>query len=105
MRLAALLSVVVALPVAAQAPSNLLADIERRVPTVTDSVVAWRRDIHQHPELSYQETRTAALVAAHLKALGLEVQTGVGGNGLPEAQAGAVSAKRDPRTVPVSWDP
>ena len=34
-------------------------------------VIAWRRDIHQHPELSYHETRTAALAARHLSALGL----------------------------------
>jgi amidohydrolase len=36
-------------------------------------VVAWRRDIHEHPELSNREVRTSALVAAHLKSLGLEV--------------------------------
>ena len=36
-------------------------------------VIAWRRDIHQHPELSYHETRTAALAARHLSALGYEV--------------------------------
>ncbi|MDO7850360.1 amidohydrolase [Hymenobacter sp. CA1UV-4] len=45
-------------------------------------VIAWRRDIHEHPELGNQETRTAALVAAHLKKLGLEVQTGVGRTGV-----------------------
>jgi amidohydrolase len=36
-------------------------------------VIAWRRDIHEHPELSNREVRTSALVAAHLKSLGLEV--------------------------------
>lgn len=36
-------------------------------------VIAWRRDLHEHPELSNRETRTSALVAAHLKSLGLEV--------------------------------
>jgi amidohydrolase len=36
-------------------------------------VVAWRRDIHEHPELSNREVRTSALVAAHLKSLGLEI--------------------------------
>ena len=45
-------------------------------------VIAWRRDIHEHPELGNEETRTAALVAAHLKKLGLDVQTGVGRTGV-----------------------
>ena len=45
-------------------------------------VIAWRRDVHEHPELGNQETRTAALVAAHLKKLGFEVQTGVGRTGV-----------------------
>ena len=45
-------------------------------------VIAWRRDIHQNPELSYQETRTAALVAKHLTALGYEVKTGVAETGV-----------------------
>src|SRR5690606_29314591 len=40
-------------------------------------VVEWRRDIHQHPELGNRETRTAALVAAHLRSLGLEPRTGI----------------------------
>jgi amidohydrolase len=45
-------------------------------PLVADEqakVVAWRRDIHEHPELSNREVRTSKLVAAHLKSLGLEV--------------------------------
>ena len=47
-----------------------------------DKVIAWRRDIHQNPELSYHETRTAALVAKHLGTLGYEVTTGVGDTGV-----------------------
>jgi len=47
-----------------------------------DKVIAWRRDIHQNPELAYTETRTAALVAKHLTALGYEVKTGVGVTGV-----------------------
>lgn len=49
---------------------------------IEDKVIAWRRDIHQNPELSYQETRTAALAAEHLRKLGIEVKTGVGITGV-----------------------
>ncbi|NOX61045.1 MAG: amidohydrolase [Chloroflexi bacterium] len=45
-------------------------------------LVAWRRDFHQHPELSFQEFRTAEIVARHLDALGAEVTTGVGKTGV-----------------------
>ena len=57
----------------------LAAEIDRRTAAIADKVTAWRHDIHQHPELGYAEKRTAALVAAHLKALGMEVQENVGG--------------------------
>ena len=57
-------------------------DIDRRIALVTSKVVAWRRDIHEHPELSGEEVRTSALVAAHLRALGLDVKTDVGGHGV-----------------------
>ena len=43
---------------------------------------AWRRDLHRHPELAFQEYRTAGLVAEHLHSLGLEVQAAVGGTGV-----------------------
>jgi amidohydrolase len=63
-------------------PARLHAEIDRRTEAVLPKVVAWRRDLHQHPELSSFETRTAALVAEHLRALGMEVRTGVGGTGV-----------------------
>lgn len=44
--------------------------------------IAFRRDLHQHPELSGEESRTAGLLARQLTALGLEVRTGVGGHGV-----------------------
>jgi amidohydrolase len=45
-------------------------------------LVSWRRDIHQHPELAFRETRTADLVAQALHELGLEVRTGVARTGV-----------------------
>ena len=42
----------------------------------------WRRDFHAHPELAYQESRTAELAAAHLRSCGYEVSTGVGQTGV-----------------------
>jgi len=49
---------------------------------LADQLVAWRRDIHMHPELSFQENRTARLVAEELEAMGIEAQTGVGKTGV-----------------------
>src|SRR5689334_21092032 len=45
-------------------------------------LVATRRDLHQHPELGFEEQRTSALVAARLKALGYTVTTGVARTGV-----------------------
>jgi len=58
-------------------------------------VVADRRDIHQNPELGYNEKRTAALVAARLTDLGLTVRTGVGGTGV----VGILKGGRPGKTV------
>ncbi len=51
------------------------------VSRITPVLIEIRRDIHCHPELSMEETRTAALVSAYLQKLGLEVRTGIGGTG------------------------
>jgi len=47
-----------------------------------EQIVSWRRDIHQHPELGFEETRTARLVAEEMRNLGLEVEVGVGKTGV-----------------------
>ena len=52
-------------------------------------IVALRRDFHQHPELGYEEIRTSDIVAKRLRALGLEVQTGVGVTGVIGVLKGA----------------
>jgi len=70
-------------------------------------VIAWRRDFHQYPELSNRENRTAAAVASHLRALGLNVQTGVAHTGvvglLDSGKPGPVIALRaDMDALPVA---
>ncbi len=80
--------------VSAQAPGRLAAEVDRLAAAVMPQVVTWRRDIHQHPELSNREFRTAALVAEHLRSLGLEVRTEV-------AHTGVVGVLRGGRPGPV----
>ena len=58
--------------------------MRKRAKAVEEKLIAWRRDIHQHPELGDQETRTSQLVAEHLRGLGLEVRTGVASERLPK---------------------
>ncbi len=48
--------------------------INQKSDALKDQVIAWRRDFHEHPELGNQEFRTAGIIAAHLKSLGLDVQ-------------------------------
>jgi amidohydrolase len=56
----------------------LIAAIE----SLKDEMTAWRRDIHAHPELGFQETRTSDLVAQKLESFGVEVHRGVGRTGV-----------------------
>jgi amidohydrolase len=49
---------------------------------LSPQIVTWRRDFHMHPELGFQETRTAGVVARHLKEWGYQVRTGVGKTGV-----------------------
>lgn len=104
----AVLALISAAPVlAAQSPTSLEAEIKRRTLAVTPQVVAWRRDIHEHPELGNRETRTAALVAAHLRSLGLEVRTGVATTGVVGILRGgkpgpAIALRADMDALPVT---
>jgi amidohydrolase len=83
------------LPLCAPAQAQSLPqEIDARAAAILPKVVAWRRDIHQHPELSNRETRTAKLVADHLTSLGLEVRTGV-------AHTGVVGVLRGGKPGPV----
>lgn len=81
----------VLLAAAFPAHAEVTFDIDSRIETVTPRVVAWRRDIHQNPELGNQEFRTAKLVATHLKRLGFdEVRTGIAHTGV----VGVLKGKR-----------
>jgi amidohydrolase len=61
---------------------SLAADVTSKIDAVMPKVVEWRRDFHQHPELSNQEFRTAKIVADHLRSLGMEVETEVAHTGV-----------------------
>ena len=63
-------------------------------------MTAWRRDIHAHPELGFQETRTADIVAAKLKAWGIEVHRGLGKTGV----VGVLRVGKSPRTIGLRAD-
>ncbi|MCZ6888285.1 MAG: amidohydrolase [Gammaproteobacteria bacterium] len=83
-----------------QVSADLASDIDALAESIEDRVIDWRRDIHQHPELSNREFRTAALVAKHLEALGLEVRTGVAHTGV----VGILRGGRNGRVVALRAD-
>ena len=66
----------------ADSAPQLRSQLAEEVSAVAADVISWRRDIHEHPELSNREFRTSKLVADHLKSLGMEVQTGVAHTGV-----------------------
>lgn len=88
--------------------SSLHGAIETAAAALQDQVIAWRRDLHQHPELGNRETRTAGIVAAHLQSLGLdEVRTGVAHTGVVGLLKGAlpgpvVALRADMDALPVA---
>jgi len=65
------------------------ADFLTEATALRAQLVAWRRDFHQHPELAFDEFRTAGIVADELRQLGLEVQTEVGKTGVVGMLSGA----------------
>ncbi|HYG02707.1 MAG TPA: amidohydrolase [Chryseosolibacter sp.] len=90
----------------AQSP-KLYAELEKAAKAIEPKVIEWRRHFHQYPELSNREEKTAEKVAAHLRSLGLEVQTGVAKTGvvgiLKGSKPGPVLALRaDMDALPVT---
>ena len=73
---------------------DLATVVDQRIRAIEPKVIAWRRDIHEHPELSNREVRTGEMIAAHLRKLGMEVRTGV-------ARTGVVGLLRGGKPGPV----
>jgi hippurate hydrolase len=65
-----------------------------------DDMTAWRRDIHAHPELGFEERRTSDLVAAKLEEFGVEVTRGIGKTGL----VGRLRVGNSPRAIGLRAD-
>jgi amidohydrolase len=91
----------------AQVNPKLQTKLDLQAKEIETRVVAWRRHLHQNPELSNRETQTAAYIAAHLSKLGLKVQTGVAHTGvvalLETGKPGPVIALRaDMDALPVT---
>ena len=90
-------------PAAAQSP-----EVETLAAAVDAKVQAWRRDIHQHPELGNREVRTSKLVAEHLTALGFDdVRTGIATTGVTALLRGGkpgprIAVRADMDALPVT---
>ena len=72
----------------------------QQIADLIPDLVALRRDLHAHPELAFQERRTASIVAAALRELGLEVREGIGGTGV----VGVLHSGRGGRSVGLRAD-
>lgn len=84
-------------------------DFAAAAAALNDTLIARRRDFHQHPELAFQEVRTAGIVAQTLTELGLEVQAGVGKTGVVAILEGAqdgptVLVRADMDALPIQED-
>jgi amidohydrolase len=77
-----------------KAQQNSLASLDAAIKKLEPKTLAWRRDIHQNPELGNREFRTSKLIAAHLRSLGIEVKEGV-------AKTGVVGILRGAKPGPV----
>jgi amidohydrolase len=82
------------------AQDELHADIASRLPTMIER----RRHYHMHPELSFEESETAASIAETLRAAGLEVTEGVGGHGVVALLQGTAPGTASGRTLLVRAD-
>jgi amidohydrolase len=74
-------------------PMTRLPDLSQEVDELTPGVIALRRELHQHPELAFEEVRTSSILAGRMRALDLAVQEGIGGTGVMAVLEGAKPGK------------
>ncbi|MFL6578009.1 MAG: amidohydrolase [Povalibacter sp.] len=82
-------------------------DLDNAAKSLQPKIISWRRDIHEHPELSNREVRTSQLVAKQLTSLGLQVKTGVGLTGVAALLKGGqpgptIALRADMDALPVT---
>ena len=75
-------------------------NIEPRIAAFHDEMVGWRRDIHAHPELAFEEERTAGIVAGKLREFGCEVVTGIARTGV----VGTIRVGNSPNSIGLRAD-
>ena len=73
------------------APPPAAAAIDAQIAAVEQDMLAWRRHLHEHPELSNRETATAKFVAGKLREFGLQPRTGIARHGVVAVLKGAQS--------------
>ncbi len=77
-----------------------MTDFKTEAERLREKLIGWRRDFHRHPELAFEEHRTAEIVADHLRRLGYQVQTGVAKTGV----VGLLEGTRPGPVVMVRFD-
>ncbi len=83
-----------------------MADLDGQIDGILAELVSWRRDLHAHPEIAFQEHRTAAFIADKLQSFGLEVHTGLAGTGVVGVLRGgegpAIALRADIDALPMT---
>src|SRR5690349_1962679 len=75
-------TLVAAVLVALSATASAEESVQQTTQALLPEITAWRRDLHQHPELSNREVRTSKFVSGELKKLGYDVRTGIAKTGV-----------------------
>lgn len=102
-----LLSLIIGFAACGSVSAHATINIDNQAKKVESKVIEWRRDLHLNPELSNRETRTAGIVAKHLRSLGMDVETNIAHTGVVGILKGAkpgptVMLRADMDALPVT---